>query len=115
MHSVWTFLTPFIAAICNCDMKSGCMAMRITRDFETPIMLRGHDVAVVDTHACTGCRACEKLCPFEAITHDRANRRVGIDANACYGCGICRSACTEDALRLVDREASPVTAGAALA
>ena len=28
-HTAWTFKTPFIAAICNCDLPSGCMAMRI--------------------------------------------------------------------------------------
>ncbi len=29
VHSVWTFQTPFIGAICNCELKS-CLAMRRT-------------------------------------------------------------------------------------
>ena len=28
-HTAWTFITPFIAALCNCDLPSGCLAMKI--------------------------------------------------------------------------------------
>ena len=30
IHTVWTFITPFIGAICNCD-PSGCLAVNYTR------------------------------------------------------------------------------------
>lgn len=107
MHSVWTFVTPFIGAICNCSLEAGCMAMRITVEHATPIMFKGHHIAEVDAEACTGCRSCVAQCPFKALTVDRANRRASVDREACYGCGVCRAACSRGALRLVEREGSP--------
>jgi Pyruvate/2-oxoacid:ferredoxin oxidoreductase delta subunit len=105
MHSVWTFMTPFIAAICNCDMSSGCMAMRITREFDTPLMWKGEAVAGVDADACGGCRSCVPRCPFDAMLWDRATKRASVDEAACWGCGICRSACDREAIHLVERAA----------
>lgn len=105
MHSVWTFVTPFIAAICNCNLGSGCMAMRINQELDTKIMWKGEWVAGVDREACTGCRRCEKRCPFSAVVWDRTAKRASIDESACYGCGICRSACAADAITLSDRHA----------
>lgn len=103
MHSVWTFMTPFTAGLCNCNLQSGCIAMRSAVEFEVPNMWKGELTAVVDEDACTGCRACVDHCPFGVIEHDRANRRAVIDADACWGCGTCRVACGEDAIALVDR------------
>lgn len=107
MHSVWTFVTPFIGAICNCSLEAGCMAMRISVEHATPIMFKGHHIAEPDLEACTGCRACVERCPFKALSVDRATRRVAVDRVRCYGCGVCRSACRYDALRLVAREGAP--------
>lgn len=102
MHSVWTFKTPFIAGICNCNLQSGCMAMKTTLDWEYKTMWRGEYRAVVDETACTGCGACATRCPFSAITISPAHvAEIGPDA--CYGCGICRSACGRKAISLVDR------------
>lgn len=104
MHSVWTFVTPFIGAICNCSIEAGCMAMRITIEHATPIMFKGHGIAAADAEACIGCRLCVERCPFKALSIDRATRRVVVDEERCYGCGVCRSACAYGALRLVERE-----------
>ena len=50
-HSVWTFHTPFIGGICNCD-RSDCMAMRCTVTQGVPVMFRGEYVAQVDPDNC---------------------------------------------------------------
>jgi Pyruvate/2-oxoacid:ferredoxin oxidoreductase delta subunit len=107
MHSVWTFQTPFAAAICNCNLESGCMAMKLTAGYEMKLMWRGESVIRLDEHACTACGACAELCPFEAI---QANGSVAASAERCWGCGICRSACPSEALSLVDRRTVPEVA-----
>jgi len=109
MHSVWTFKTPFIAAICNCDLSSGCMAMKTTLTYDYKTMWKGEYRAAVDESACTGCGACEDRCPFDAVAVDHRSI-AAVDAEACYGCGICRSACPTEALTLKDRAAGGVLA-----
>lgn len=110
MHSVWTFKSPFIAAICNCNLASGCMAMKATLELGYQTMWKGEHIARVEGDCCVGCGACVDRCPFEAIAFD--DRRVAVvDEGACYGCGICRSACAAGALELSgrQREAAPIT------
>lgn len=113
MHSVWTFVTPFIGAICNCSLEAGCMAMRITVEHETPIMFKGHGIAETDLDACVGCAECVERCPFDAITIGPGHKRAVIDLERCYGCGVCRSACEYGALSLVPRETG-LAAGSAM-
>ncbi len=108
MHSVWTFKTPFTAAICNCNVESGCMAMKVTAGYDLKVMWRGEWVARLDAARCTRCGRCARLCPFAAINASRAS--VAIDAQRCWGCGVCRSACTEGAISLLDRRAVPAVA-----
>jgi Pyruvate/2-oxoacid:ferredoxin oxidoreductase delta subunit len=108
MHSIWTFETPFTAAICNCDRASGCMAMKLTVGYDLKLMWRGEDVAALDEQRCTGCGRCAKVCPFDAITAEKG--RVAHLAEKCWGCGICRTACRERALTLVDRRTVPAVA-----
>ncbi len=110
MHSVWTFVTPFIAAICNCDLTSGCMAMRITRELGTRIMWRGEWVAGVDAGACEGCKRCVERCPFDAIRWVAAEKRAEVEVSECWGCGVCRSACAREAISLADRRDVPAAA-----
>jgi ferredoxin len=107
MHSIWTFKTPFTAAICNCNMSSGCMAMKLTTGYGIKIMWRGEGVAMLDAERCTRCGACSRLCPFDAIT---AGGHIRIDPAKCWGCGICRSACEQRAIALAERTAVPAVA-----
>jgi len=110
MHSVWTFRTPFIGAICNCDLASGCMAMTLTLTHDTPIMWRGEYVIEHAEEPCTQCGACATRCPFGAIDFDRRTRTITVRQEDCYGCGVCRSACRPHALSLVPRESVPQVA-----
>lgn len=102
MHSVWTFKTPFIAGICNCNLRSGCMAMATSLTYGYKTMWKGESLASVDETACVGCGACVERCPFSAVALDARDVAV-VDAQGCYGCGICRSACGSDAITLEDR------------
>jgi ferredoxin len=104
MHSVWTFKSPWIGAICNCDKPSGCMAMRLTLDYGIKIMWKGEYLARIDEEKCNGCAACAGACPFGALTFDRARRRAQLDPDRCYGCGTCRASCKQSALSITDRK-----------
>jgi ferredoxin len=108
-HSVWTFHTPFIGGICNCD-RSDCMALHCTVTQGVPVMFRGEYVAQVDPDLCLGCRECLSLCQFGAVTYSAANHRVVVDQRWCYGCGVCRAACPQGAIHLRDRRAVPAAA-----
>ena len=108
-HTVWTFQSPFIGGICNCD-RSDCLAMRCTVNHSIPVMFRAEYVAEVDADACIGCRECMRVCQFGAIVYSASNRKVTIDQKRCYGCGICRSVCKTKAIRLNDRNRVPAVA-----
>ena len=43
-HTVWTFHTPFIGGLCNCD-RSDCIAMKATVTHDFPVMFRAEYVA----------------------------------------------------------------------
>jgi NAD-dependent dihydropyrimidine dehydrogenase PreA subunit len=105
-HTAWTFITPFIAALCNCDLPSGCMAMRIQLLGGVRMMWKGEDVAVHREDLCTNCRQCVGRCPFGAIRPGAGNGGIAIDRLSCWGCGVCRSACREGALALEPRAAT---------
>jgi Pyruvate/2-oxoacid:ferredoxin oxidoreductase delta subunit len=108
-HTVWTFQTPFIGGICNCD-RADCLAMRCTVTHDIPVMFRAEFIAYADPDKCIGCRQCMRLCQFGAISYSASNKKVVIDKMKCYGCGICRSLCVKDAIRLEPRANDPVVA-----
>ena len=103
VHSVWTFDTPFIGGLCNCDQD--CMAYRM--QIGTGMMqvfFPAEYVATVDWSACTGCKLCRGHCPFGAIRYTAANDKCLIDPNLCYGCGVCRAICKKKAILLERRQ-----------
>lgn len=104
-HTAWTFGTPFIAAICNCDLPSGCLAMKTQLEGGIRVMWRGEDVAKQDRERCTDCGLCLPLCPFGALRRD-AKGGVLLDREACWGCGTCRAGCHRKALTLESRSAT---------
>jgi len=108
IHSVWTFMTPFIGSICNCDLE-GCLAMRHTHGLNMPTMFRAEYVAGIDPAACNGCGGCERLCPVKAVDRVSAGE-CSVDLAKCYGCGVCRTACVKGAIKLKDRSSEPLAA-----
>jgi Pyruvate/2-oxoacid:ferredoxin oxidoreductase delta subunit len=108
-HTVWTFMTPFLGGICNCSLP-GCMAMKTTVTYRTPVMFRSEYTARVTEEKCSGCGECAKLCPFDAFHPHKRKKKARVDWKKCYGCGICRNACARGALSLVDRRSVPEAA-----
>jgi len=106
VHTIWTFKTPFIGGICNCD-RSDCLAMLSNR-YNFNVFFRAEYVAETNPETCTGCRACLSLCQFGAIGYSVLNRKAFIDPLRCHGCGVCRSACEFDAIALIPRDEHPV-------
>lgn len=108
-HTVWTFQTPFICSICNCD-RSDCVAMRMAAVHRLQLFFRGEYVASVDESRCEGCRECMRLCQFGALCYSAASRKVTVDPTWCYGCGVCRAACSQEAIKLLNRADVPAAA-----
>lgn len=108
-HSVWTFVTPFIGGICNCD-RSDCLAMRATVTAGVKLMFKAEYVASVDWDECNGCRSCMRVCQFGAIGYSAGAQKARIDVQHCYGCGICRSVCKSQAISLQERTTLPLVA-----
>jgi ferredoxin len=107
VHSVWTFITPFIGGICNCD-RAECRAMQANLNYGIPVMFRAEYVAEVNPELCNGCRQCMRVCQFGAIGYGAATEKTFVDARRCYGCGVCRSVCVKGAITLRERAAVPV-------
>jgi len=108
-HSVWTFKTPFIGALCNCDRD--CMAYRFQLRMKTgKVMWKAEYVASIDHSLCNGCKECLKRCYFGAITYDRRNVKCSTKLSHCFGCGICRAVCKNNAISLFDRSQVPQVA-----
>lgn len=104
IHTIWTFVTPFIGAICNCTVKD-CIAMRTHTGIRVETIFRAEYTAVVDEKACNGCGMCTEACQFDAIDSILEGGRytANIDPYRCFGCGLCRNACDAGAIRLKRR------------
>ncbi len=108
-HTVWTFVTPFIGGICNCD-TADCLALRCTLRHRMPMVFRAEFVAEVNPERCRGCRQCLRQCQFGALGYSAARKKAEVRAKLCYGCGICRTACAQGAISLVARASVPAAA-----
>lgn len=104
IHTIWTMLTPFIGAVCNCSARD-CMAMRTLSGIRVETFARAEHVAVVDSDLCEGCGLCAESCQFHAIDciQEDGKTIARIDSKKCFGCGLCRNACTAEALSMVSR------------
>jgi NAD-dependent dihydropyrimidine dehydrogenase PreA subunit len=102
VHSVWTFKTPYIGGLCNCDQD--CLAYRFTaKEKLFPVMFRAEYVASIDWDACTGCKKCISQCQYGAILYSHTHKKSNINVMQCYGCGVCRAACDQGAISLKPR------------
>lgn len=105
IHTIWTFVTPFIGAICNCTLKD-CIAMRTHSNIKVETFMRAEYIAFVDNSLCNGCGMCAELCQFKAIEGIIVNGRYSaiVNYNSCYGCGLCRNVCESSAISLRRRD-----------
>jgi len=102
VHTIWTMITPFIGAICNCTGHD-CLGLR-TLAMNVQTLARAEYVARVESSLCNGCGLCEPACQFDAIsgTVDGRGRNIAsVNVGKCYGCGLCRIHCSLGALALV--------------
>ena len=109
VHSVWTFISPYIGGICNCT-ATDCLAIKARLQMDFPVFFKAEYVASIDWESCNGCRNCVKYCNFGAISYSASIAKCYINQFQCYGCGVCRAACPKDAITMRDRNAIPVLA-----
>jgi ferredoxin len=103
VHSVWTFGTPFIGGLCNCDQDCVAYRLQVGSDM-MQVFFPAEYVATVDWDQCTGCKQCRAQCPFGAIRYTASQDKCIVDPALCYGCGLCRAVCKQDAIRLEPRQ-----------
>jgi len=106
VHSIWTFKTPYIGAICNCDRDCLAYRLQVSSDLLN-MMFKAEYIACIEPLQCTGCRNCLKRCQFGAIEYSVIDAKCYINPLKCYGCGVCRCGCKQEAISLLAREGSP--------
>ncbi len=106
IHSLWTFKTPFIGGLCNCD-RADCLALLCHR-YGFRLFFRAEYVAQAAAEICSGCRGCLSTCQFGAIGFSTVRQIAFVDPLRCYGCGVCRSHCDQQAIRLFPRRQHPL-------
>lgn len=102
IHTIWTMVTPFIGAICNCTRQE-CLGLR-TLAMQVETLSRGEYRAFIDPGLCQGCGLCHEACAFGAIASSTmpGGRQVATVAlQLCYGCGLCRNHCPHGAITLL--------------
>jgi Pyruvate/2-oxoacid:ferredoxin oxidoreductase delta subunit len=104
IHTIWTMMTPFIGAVCNCS-PDDCLSMRTLNRIHVETMERAEYVARVDETMCDGCGLCDMACHFQAIDSiNKSGQSIArIDPHKCFGCGLCRGECSTGAISLVLR------------
>jgi len=59
IHTIWTFKTPYIGAICNCNQR-GCLLFHLKNKYRfSEIILKGHEKEKIDPAICIGCGKCQ--------------------------------------------------------
>jgi ferredoxin len=109
VHCMYTFGTPYLAGICNCDYPD-CGGIRTALDMGVQTLWKGHYVAEVDTGLCDGCAKCVRRCQFDALSFSPSSQKVHIDPLKCFGCGLCRNVCKPNAINLRERARLPAVA-----
>lgn len=109
VQSVYTFGTPYLAGLCNCDYPD-CAAIRTVVDHDIKILWKGHYVAKINPDLCNGCASCIHRCQFKALSFVPSRNKAYIDQFQCFGCGLCVSECDQDAINLVERTSLPALA-----
>ncbi|OLS21154.1 MAG: Electron transport complex subunit RsxB [Candidatus Heimdallarchaeota archaeon LC_2] len=104
VQTVWTFNSPHIGAICNCDYPY-CTAVRFRKHVNSvKSLLRSEYYAEIDYNTCTNCRKCIRDCQFGAMSYSTSTNKVVINEIQCFGCGVCRKDCKSDSIKLFPRE-----------
>ena len=104
VHTVWTFITPYIGGVCNCTVTD-CLAIKTRLRLGLPMFFKAEYVSTIDWESCNGCKDCLKNCNFGAISYSPSAQKCYINQFQCYGCGVCRAICPRDAITLRDRNA----------
>lgn len=100
VHTVWTFKTPYIGAICNCNQNE-CIFFHLKERYKShDAIKKGHEIAFVEMELCDGCGMCLESCQFHAISIIQGKAVVN---GSCYGCGVCRNFCPFEAIQLKPR------------
>jgi len=100
IHTVWTFKSPYIGAICNCN-QGECLLFHLKNRYKfAEIMQKGHEIAVIDLESCTGCKKCQKICQFGGVVVMDGKAKVNSN---CHGCGVCRGFCHLEAIKLIPK------------
>lgn len=100
IHTVWTFKSPYIGAICNCNQR-GCLLFHLKNKYQfAEIVRKGHEIASIDPDMCTGCGNCQNICQFNGVVV--VDGKAEINSN-CQGCGVCRGFCPVEVISLVSR------------
>lgn len=105
VHSVWTFKSPFIGALCNCDRDCLAYRFQVSNDL-LDVMFKGEYLAEINKEVCIGCRICLQYCQFGAIEYSVRLQKCFINISKCYGCGLCRVGCKKNAITLHDKYAT---------
>lgn len=109
VQCLFTFGTPYIAGICNCDYPD-CGSIRNRLDHDLKALWKGHHIAQIDTDLCNGCTQCIHRCQFRALSFSPTLNKAYIDPFQCFGCGLCATECPQDAITMVERSSLPTLA-----
>ncbi|HEY4715915.1 MAG TPA: 4Fe-4S dicluster domain-containing protein [bacterium] len=102
VHTFWTFGTPYIGGICNCEYPV-CIGIRNRLDYGVRILMKGEQIAQLASEKCNGCGICAQRCQFGAIRMEVSRGKANINQQVCFGCGLCLTACKPRAIEMAGR------------